>query len=693
MCGGQHSQPEAVKSRPSRVQKTLHGRIRSWREVVRLLPLAGPLPAVCALLVNLALGVLPLVFVVGTSLMLERIAGLGKAQPAAHSWSSVLAAFGLAIGALVAQNALSPLQTAFGELITRRIDGHCIRRLMSACLREAPIVLLEQQDVLDQLNLARQCLTERGRTPGSATAGLIALIARYTQFLGAAVLVSIVLGPIAGATLAVTVAMIRLGSRSSLTRWSYLIRDDLRGLRRKMRYVLDTGGDVAAAKEVRVLGILPWLKQRADADTRAYFGPLWRERRRIYFAPFLFLAAIMFAGTVAVLLWLRAGEATGRISVLGLSLVIQAIVVLPRTGTFFPESDLQTMWGMLASEVMERLDTQFRDGTEAKAKSYMDAQSAEAPTLWSTGMAARTRKGIKQAAPTEQLVPLKGLPRAVIQFEDVHFTYPGGCRPVLSGLNLELRAGTSTAIVGLNGCGKTTLVKLLARLYKPDQGRVVVDGTDLRDLDAHDWQRCLAVIFQDYVRYELEAAANIGLGAPDHLSDRPGLLAATERAGAAEIFAALPGGLATPLSSRYADGVDLSGGQWQRIALARALFAVGAGASVLVLDEPTAQLDVRAEGAFFDSFLGLTAGLTTIVISHRFSTVRRADRIVVLEGGRICESGTHAQLLHRGGRYAELFRLQARRFTVADQEDAIHQRWRAEAGDGPEARTELDEFL
>lgn len=220
----------------------------------------------------------------------------------------------------------------------------------------------------------------------------------------------------------------------------------------------------------------------------------------------------------------------------------------------------------------------------------------------------------------------------------------------------------------MNGAGKTTLLTLLALLCRPDGGRILVDGTDLADLPASSWQRRLAVIYQDYVRYELDAAANVGLGAADLLGDRTALDRACAWAGADALIDRLPSGLDTVLSSRYQGGVDLSGGQWQRIALARALFAVEAGASVLVLDEPTAQLDVRAEVEFFDRFVELTQGLTTLVISHRFSTVRRADRIVVLEGGRVAEQGSHYEqgshdeLLLLGGRYAELFSLQARRF-------------------------------
>jgi ATP-binding cassette subfamily B protein len=233
---------------------------------------------------------------------------------------------------------------------------------------------------------------------------------------------------------------------------------------------------------------------------------------------------------------------------------------------------------------------------------------------------------------------------------------------VLDELDLELEAGHSTAVVGLNGAGKTTLVKLLTRLYQPTGGAIRADGIDIADLDLSSWQRRIAVIFQDFIRYELDARANITLGAAHRLGDDAALLRAAERAGADDVLSALPYGAATTLSSRYRGGVDLSGGQWQRVALARALFAVEAGAGVLVLDEPTAQLDVRAEVAFFDRFLEITEGLTTVVISHRFSTVRRAHRIVLLGEGRVLERGTHDELLSLGGRYAELFELQARRF-------------------------------
>ena len=216
--------------------------------------------------------------------------------------------------------------------------------------------------------------------------------------------------------------------------------------------------------------------------------------------------------------------------------------------------------------------------------------------------------------------------------------------------------------MGLNGAGKTTLVKLLAGLYRPTEGRILVDGVDLSELDTQDWQRQLALIFQDYVRYELTAAENIGLGAPALLDDREAITAAARKAGALDALSGLPQGLDTTLSRRYPGGRDLSGGQWQRVALARALLAIQGGSSVLVLDEPTAQLDVRAEAEFFDKFLATTDNITSVVISHRFSTVRHADRIAVIEHGRVIECGDHVELVALGGRYADLFELQAQRF-------------------------------
>jgi ATP-binding cassette subfamily B protein len=249
-----------------------------------------------------------------------------------------------------------------------------------------------------------------------------------------------------------------------------------------------------------------------------------------------------------------------------------------------------------------------------------------------------------------------------VRFEGVSFRYPRADRLVLDGLDLVIPAGKSTAIVGVNGAGKTTLVKLLARMHDPTAGRITADGTDLAMLDPAAWQRQVAVVFQDFNRYPLSARDNVTFGRLEDRHDVPGARRAAERAGALDLIESLPDGWATVLSRQYPRGVDLSGGQWQRVALARALFAVDHGARVLVLDEPTAWLDARAEAEFFDRFLDITRGVTSVVISHRFSTVRRADRICVLADGRLAEHGAHDELIRLGGQYAEMFALQASRF-------------------------------
>ncbi|HEY0938173.1 MAG TPA: ATP-binding cassette domain-containing protein [Trebonia sp.] len=620
----QHAQPSPA--RWAVLARWWRGRWRSWQAIIRLLPVAGRV-AVAAMVLNLLIGLLPLGFVVGTSEAVGRMAGTGRGIR-----GGVLLAVGLAVVSLLLQSVLSPFQAAFTELISRRVDGACTRRLMRATLAEAPLGLLEQPDVLDRTGDARRGLVEYSATPGAAVAGLIALVARYAQLAGGAVITGVVLGPAAALVITAAALVARFGERGAQARYS-LLRSRSAAARRKAYYILDTGSSLAAAKEIRVLGTLPWWREQGRRDSGSYLRPLWRARRRIRLVPFTVYSLVVLAGTLAVLVMLRDTADRGGLSGPGLALALQAILIALRFGVYFPEADNQTQDGMRAHESMLEIER----------------AAAQRPP---------GRPGGRPAGP----VPVTG-----IAFEKVSFSYPGSGRNVLRELDLEFPAGTATAIVGLNGAGKTTLVKLLSGLYEPTGGRISVDGTGLEELDVRSWQRRLAVISQDYVRYELDAAANVGLGAPGNLGDAGALERAIERAGATGVIAALPGGLATVLSSRYSGGMDLSGGQWQRIALARALFAVQAGATVLVLDEPAAQLDARAEVAFFDRFLELTRGLTTVVISHRFSTVRRADRIAVLDGGHITARGSHEELLAAGGQYAELFGLQARRFAGGEQ--------------------------
>ena len=343
--------------------RDLAGNAGRWWAICRLVPLAGRGLALWSVLVNLAIGVLPLAFLVGTSVMVERVPGIVPASPGGRShWAGALAALALSVSALVLQNLFSPAQAALGELVTRRVDGHVTRRLMRSALAEAPMEVLDSQDVLDKLSDARRGLQETWSTPGGAVAGLMALVARYTQLAGSVVIVAAVVGVGWGAVICSCAMVARFGNRGSLGLfsrvWSTWVHD-----KRRLDYVYESGTDVAMAKEMRVLGVLPWWKDRAGASAASFYERLWKERRHIYFAPFLVFTALVLAGTVATLLAVRAEAVGGHLDVLRFVLAVQAVLVPLRFGVFFPEADLQTQFGMSSWEVMAFFD-RFLELTE-----------------------------------------------------------------------------------------------------------------------------------------------------------------------------------------------------------------------------------------------------------------------------------------------------------------------------------------
>jgi len=396
------------------------------------------------------------------------------------------------------------------------------------------------------------------------------------------------------------------------------------GLRRA-QYYRSLAVEAPAAKEVRVFGLGGWVVDQYASAWQTAMAEIWKGRKAS-------LPGVVFSATglaiangivVGALGW---AGLRGEISLGVLVIFGQAVLAGARLG---PLGDFQWQAGRIlhgAHKVLE-MEARLTDGSPRPIPVVAGSGSTGHPVT--------------------------------VRFAGVRFTYRGRTEPTLEALDLTIPAGQSLAIVGENGVGKTTLIKLLCGLYEPDAGHILIDGAE--PLKARDR---FGVIFQDFVRYELPLRANVGFGALTLADDTGELEEALRDAGGADLLKILPAGWDTVLARGYENGVDLSGGQWQKVALARAFAAIRGGAGLLILDEPTANLDVRAETELFDRFLEITAGLTTILVSHRLSSVRRADRIVVIADGRITEDGTHEVLMRRGGRYATMYTLQADRFAA-----------------------------
>jgi ATP-binding cassette subfamily B protein len=607
------------------------------RDLARLTPRAGALLTAGVALVNLVAGALPVIFVIAVSVVIGKVPEAVRGGLGSSAYHSLVAVFAIAAAAFVVQQIVTPFATSLGELMARRIDGQIYDDLMAASLRSPGIGPLEDQAALDDLRGAAGALQFVIQSPGQACAGLLALIARYTQLAGYVIAVGVAYSWLAAAGLVAAVLLFRYGQRGGLRKYAAL-RFRLLAEQRKVDYLRDLSIQPPAGKEIRIFGLASWLRTGLRDACFAVLTPVWAERRRVYLWPFIWFG--LWGLTVAAVTFGMIGvSAAHGLTLTKFVLVMQASLSALRLGEYYPEADLATAIGMNAHTAVQRFAARIDSISERPVVSVQD------------NVPVATEGAGRAATPT-----------AEITFDNITFSYPGQSRPVFDGLDLSIPVGRCTAIVGVNGAGKTTLVKLLARLYDPGLGAVRADGEDIRAYPLDDWRGKIAVIFQDFARYETSVADNIAFGSTGHLSDREGIRAAAEAVGLAETLEKLPRGLDTPLARHLTGGVDLSGGQWQRIALARALFALRHGSRVVVLDEPTASLDVRAEARFFDEFADLTQGATTLLISHRFSTVRRADKIVVLERGRVTEQGSHAELMALDGRYAQLFQLQADRF-------------------------------
>ncbi len=401
--------------------------------------------------------------------------------------------------------------------------------------------------------------------------------------------------------------------------------EPVRAAQRDADYAYRLAVDPPASRELRLFGLAGWTIDRFIAR-RTRLHELQYAATRLREKPLIWSILLVTSINVLVFWLLASAAAAGGISLGEAVTYIQSAVGVSMIafGGF--------SWAL--------------DGASAPVAAVLRLEAA-----MRTAGALRSGAALATAAPARE-----------IRFRDVTFQYPGGA-PVLEHLDLVIPAGSSLAIVGQNGAGKTTLAKMLCRLYDPQSGAIEVDGVDLREFDIASWRSRITAVFQDFMRLELPLRDNVApAGAPDDV-----VLAALASAGAADLA-----GLDTVLARGYTDGTDLSGGQWQRVALARALAAVSLGAGVVLLDEPTAQLDVRGEAEIFNRLLAATRHCTTILISHRFSTVRHADRICVLEHGRVIELGTHDELMELAGRYRTMFDLQAQRFNLPEEEGATY---------------------
>jgi ATP-binding cassette subfamily B protein len=563
----------------------------------------------------LARGALPAVFIIG----------MGALVGAAQQGEALAAPLAIVGAMFVLVEVLTPVHHAVSANLGERTAAWLYDRLTEACVHPPGIAHLEDAKLTGDLTVARDFDLGLTGPPLHISVDFIAdgLVRSVIGLACAAVLFAYSWWApllLAGAWLS-THWLLR---ESAI--WMDRNTDEVRAAQRDAEYAFRLAVDAAPAKEVRLFGLADWVLDRF-VGRRTRLHALQYEATRLREKPLVWSVLFVLAANVVVFWSLASAALAGTIDLARVVVFAQSAIGV--SAVAFGGLN----WAL--------------DGAVAPVAAVLRLEAAMAPI----GALPAGRR------------PAAGMPAREIRFRDLTFAYPGG-PPVLERFDLTIPAGSSLAIVGLNGAGKTTLAKLLCRLYDPQSGAIEVDGVDLRELSIGEWRARVAAVFQDFTRFELPMRDNVApAGAPEDA-----IRQALASAGAASLAE-----LDTVLARAYAGGTDLSGGQWQRVALARALCAVGLGAGVVLLDEPTAQLDVRGEAEIFDRILTATRHCTTILISHRFSTVRHADRICVVEQGRVIELGTHEELMAQGGRYRTMFELQAQRFgATADEEGAAY---------------------
>jgi ABC-type multidrug transport system fused ATPase/permease subunit len=588
-------------------------RARKEWQFFSVLPKADAALAAAWWLVLILRGVLPALFAVAMGAL---VGAVQRGAPLAQPLALVGAIF-------VLLQVLTPIHNTISLNLGDRTAAWLYDRLTEACVRPPGMGHLEDPRLTSDLTLARDFDLGMMGPPLSISMDFIA--GGMVEMVGGLTCAVLLFAFAWWAPLVLAGAWIATHwlLRESAV-WRDRNTDEVRAAQRDANYAYNLAVDAPPAKELRLFGLAAWTLDRF-VQRRTTLHRLQYEATRLRERPMAWSLLLVVSANIVVFGALASAAAAGTSSLGEVIAFAQAAV-----------GASMIAFGGLSWAI---------DAAAPPVAAVLRLEDAMRPV----GMLASGSRTPRAEAPD-------------IRCRDVTFAYPNGSN-VLEHFDLTIPAGTSLAIVGQNGAGKTTLAKLLCRLYDPQAGAIEIDGVDLRELSLDGWRARVTAVFQDFVRFELPLRDNV---APSGARDED-VRAALESAGAAHLA-----GLDTILSKGYEGGTDLSGGQWQRVALARAMCAVRGGARVVLLDEPTAQLDVRGEAEIFDRILDATRHYTTILISHRFSTVRHADRICVLEHGRVVELGSHDELIERGGRYKTMFDLQAQRFTAEDEEGTTY---------------------
>ncbi|GAB3022469.1 HlyB/MsbA family ABC transporter [Nocardioides flavus (ex Wang et al. 2016)] len=601
---------------PVSVHVAARSQRRSWSRLVRLVRSSLALVRVSGRRHFSALVCLQVAAAAALAFQVLAVQSLLSAVLAAEEGATVDAAIGpiLLLAGLTATTAVlgvcqSQLQRVLGELVARTMWGRVLRVATGVDLYH-----FETPAFYDHLERVQTHAVGR---PYQVTQGLLAMAGATVASIGLGVALASISPLLLVLVAAGGVPVLLTSRRESRLEFGFSVQQTAVLRERTYLALVQTGRD--EAKEVRAFGLGDWLRSRFDDSYERYLGALRRHaaRRTVLALVGQLGSAAILAGTLLVLVRLVSqgsiGVAEAGAAVVAMRLLAGQVQSLFRGMQVIFESGL----------FLDDLDRFLELG-----RSFVDqSRGVEAPVSFGT-----------------------------IRVDDVRFSYPGSSVEALRGISLELHAGEIVAVVGENGSGKTTLAKLLAGLYRPASGRITWDGSHIDDFRPGSLRERISVTFQDFVRYAFSGAENIAVGRVEEAASDDRVRRAAHVAGADDVLEALPHGYDTLLSRLFSGGVDLSGGQWQRVALARSFFR---DAPLMILDEPSAALDPRAEHALFSSLRDVLDGRTALFISHRFSTVRGADRIVVMDAGTVVEEGTHSELMAAGGLYADLYRLQS----------------------------------